>query len=348
MNTREYRLNINRLYINQFHRASQYIISDFEYKIIGCKLPKTSIVIPTHNRALFLKAAIDSLLKQTVQPDEIIVVDDGSIDDTSHLLSTFGSKLNVISQAQSGRSQARNIGLARANGDFIAFLDDDDILPPTSIEVRAEYLNKFPQIDVVYTDALSIDGTGKSLGKFTRSNPRKPSGFVFSEIAQSNFAPIHAYMFRRHCLKNTGLFDPNLSIGEDWDFWIRMAANHDFMYIPQALAHYRFHNKMSSQGIRQQLALGSITVQRRVFEMPRFQELSNREQAHIYFRHANRYLRVNQLHFACQYYQLATRLVPTYIRAHIFYIIARLLERFLPQLFSGAAFNKIIELRRLR
>src|SRR3954453_18164174 len=113
-----------------------------------------SVIIPTYNRASYIATAVESALNQTRIPDEILVVDDGSTDDTDRVLRQFGLPIRVIRQANRGRSAARNVGLRAATGDAVLFLDSDDFLMPENIETCARVLETKPEIGVVYSDAM--------------------------------------------------------------------------------------------------------------------------------------------------------------------------------------------------
>src|SRR5882724_669932 len=105
-----------------------------------------SVIIPTYNRAAFVTVAVDSALNQTRVPDEIIVVDDGSTDETDRVLRQYGPPVRVVRQENRGRSAARNVGLSQATGDAVMFLDSDDLLMPRNIETCAQVLETHPAV----------------------------------------------------------------------------------------------------------------------------------------------------------------------------------------------------------
>jgi glycosyltransferase involved in cell wall biosynthesis len=271
-----------------------------------------AVIIPTYNRAALVQEAIRSLLAQTQIPDEIIVVDDGSTDNTKEVLGKFEAPVNVITQPNLGRSEARNAGLLAVKSDFIAFLDSDDTLPPNSIAHRAKILEQHPDYDVVYGETLLIDLEGKPVGKFSQFKPGlHPSGLVFAEIALSNLVPLHAIMFRRLCLEPTVCFDPTLDTMEDFDFWLRIAAHHSFVYTDEIVAHYRTHDDMTTVTMPDKMRLSEITVQRRAIEMDVFQKLSPLQQAKIYTTHGAKYAVLGQTKEARKWFTKAILTAPT-------------------------------------
>ncbi|NDJ62774.1 MAG: glycosyltransferase [Chloroflexi bacterium] len=306
-----------------------------------------SLIIPTYNRAGLLAAALDSVLSQSRVPDEIIVVNDGSTDQTADVLARYAPAVTAIHQGNNGRSHARNAGIRAAQGDLIAFLDDDDLLPPESIAQRAAYLETHPDVDVVYTDMRAVDESGEILGALSKINPQRPSGDVFAAIAHSNLAQINAFMCRRACLDRPDLFDEALSIAEDWDFWIRIAADHHFGYLDAPLAYYRVHRGMTSANSRDQLAEGGIAVQRRVFALPAFQRLAPKAQARIYQRHATWHIRLNALATARHYYRRAITTAPDYLPPYGLLALLSLFGWALPDFRRNRLARQVLHLRKL-
>ena len=156
---------------------------------------RVSVLIPTYNRAEFLSEAIESLLTQTRVPDEIIVVDDGSTDDTERVLAQYAGRIQVLRQANQGNAAARNAAFRASSGDLIAFLDLDDTLAPTSIQCRADFLESHPHLNMVYTAAIVTNAENKPLGLFR--DPPLPQGMIFHELICRHAFPIHAVMLRR-------------------------------------------------------------------------------------------------------------------------------------------------------
>jgi|SRR5579859_640429 len=279
------------------------------------------VLIATYNRADLIDEAIDSLLAQTRIPDEIIVVDDGSTDNTENIIKNYqNSSIKYIAQPNRGLPSARNVGLRSATTDLIAFLDSDDTLPPESIARRAEYLEKNPSSNIVYGAAYYTDMQGKILGLF-RPIPL-PSGWIFHELACRTVFPMHAVMLRRHCAETIGYFDENLYLQLDFDYWARAAALYPFDAINEILAFYRLHNEMSVVAHRPELLQMGIGVQQRIMKMPMFETLTSQQKAHVYTYHGTQYLRLNKSHEARKWYLKAVRVSPKTVRNYVLLAIS--------------------------
>ncbi len=237
-----------------------------------------SVVIPTYNRAAYIGDAIESALNQTRVPDEILVIDDGSTDNTPEVLSQFDAPVTVIRQHNRGRSAARNVGLSQATGDAVLFLDSDDLLMPDCVERLADTLEEHPEVGVAYSDAYLCDSDAEPLARYSEAMPGvRPSGKVLGDLARRNFLTI-ASMARSNCLDGIE-FEVGMEHAEDYDFWRRLAARCKFQYVNKPLLRYRLHEGMTvSSGLGATLN-GEIEVQRRFFEMPEFAESRSDTQA---------------------------------------------------------------------
>ncbi len=211
--------------------------------------PLVSIIIPTFNRRQFVCDAIDSGLAQTHPHCEIIVVDDGSGDDTIPFLRRkYGARIRLISQANQGPGIARNRGIAEARGEFIHFLDADDQLLPEKIAICLEVFSHHPEISVVYShyQFVSPDGTTpQDTPPFERFsiNP-------FCELLAKTGCHIliSSSMYRAEALRSVGGFeaDTRFRSAEDWDLFLRLARQHKFYGIDQRLVLRRMHADMLS------------------------------------------------------------------------------------------------------
>jgi glycosyltransferase involved in cell wall biosynthesis len=244
-----------------------------------------SVIIPAYNCAAYIQAAVDSALKQSRVPDEIIVVDDGSTDGTDRVLAKYEAPVRVIRQVNAGESAARNTGLRAARGDLIAFLDGDDTFTPDSIARRVEILEASPEVGVVYGDMYVMNAAGEPQGRHSDYMPgTKPSGYILPELALRCFILIPA-MIRRSALGDQ-TFDESLHHCPDYDFWRKLAAHCQFRYTDEPVAHYRIHdaNKIVMQP--RSIQECELIVQQRIFAMPEFQQLSRRQKARAYRHHA--------------------------------------------------------------
>lgn len=185
--------------------------------------PSVSVIIPTYNRGWTLTDAIDSVIAQTFQDFELIVVDDGSEDNTAELLADYGCAIQAIRQANAGVSAARNAGIRAAGGEFIAFLDSDDRWLPDKLQVQTAYFNTHPAAVICQTEEIWIRN-----GK--RVNPKKvhkkPSGQIFRPSLALCLVSPSAVMLRREVFDEIGGFDETLPACEDYDLWLRISARY--------------------------------------------------------------------------------------------------------------------------
>ncbi len=203
-------------------------------------MPKVSIIIPAYNAVSFLPDTIDSVYSQSLQDYEIIIVNDGSSDTTEQWASQItDSRVRLISQENQGLAGARNTGLTQARGEYIAFLDADDLWQPTKLEKQVKILDENPEVGLVYTWVSLIDRDGKPKGQI-RGN--SDEGNVWKKLLKHNIVESGSVaLVRRSCYQSVGLYDRTLpaSYGEDWDMWLRIAAQYQFKVIREPLVYYR-------------------------------------------------------------------------------------------------------------
>lgn len=200
-----------------------------------------SVVIPAYNAADWLKHTIGSVLNQSFHDFEVIIVDDGSTDSTYQVVGQYrDSRIRYVYQNNRGLAGARNTGLAYARGQYVAFLDADDLWAPTMLAETVAYLTAHETVAVVRTGWSLVDADGRMLPTTPRWSPWINS--VFERLVTDNTFIIIAALFRRECLDRVGFFDESLATNEDWHLWLRVArAGFGFGFIPSALAMYRRH-----------------------------------------------------------------------------------------------------------
>jgi glycosyltransferase involved in cell wall biosynthesis len=194
--------------------------------------PLVSVIIPTYNRAWALAEAIDSVLAQDYNNFELIIVDDGSIDNTPDLLNEFAGKLKLIRQKNAGVSAARNHGIAEARGDFLAFLDSDDTWLPKKLSRQVDFFIRCPDALICQTQEIWIRNN-------TRVNPRpchkKPSGMIFDPSLELCLVSPSAVMIKRDLFDKVGLFDEGLPACEDYDLWLRVSCRYPVYLVDEPL-----------------------------------------------------------------------------------------------------------------
>ena len=203
---------------------------------------RVSVIIPTYNRVPYLGDAIRSVLAQGMDDVEIIVVDDGSTDDTEELVRGFGAGVIYLPVAHRGQPAAtRNRGLQAARGDFIALLDSDDLLLPGKLAVQCPALAAHPDAAFVYSNGYFFtDDPAAPTGRVLDGLPT-PSGDGFADLLRGNFLFPAVTLIRRSCLDAVGGFDEALPLVEDYDLWLRLAARFPIYYVPADAAAIRRH-----------------------------------------------------------------------------------------------------------
>lgn len=202
-------------------------------------MPTVSVIMPTHNRAALVREAIESVLAQTATDWELVVVDDGSQDQTPQVLRDYArrdARIHVARQSHQGLTAARNHGLRLARGEFMAFLDDDDLWLPEKLSVQVPYMQRQPELGLSYSQFYL---RGASAGA-RPIYPKRP-GTTFRELFHGNFIQVPTVMIRRSCLDAVGEFSPAYRGAQDFDLWLRIARRYPIGFIEQPLACYRKH-----------------------------------------------------------------------------------------------------------
>ena len=215
-----------------------------------------SIIIPAYQSAHTIRTTLESVRNQTFRDYELLITDDGSSDNTLEICRQYAREhsemnISVSSIAHAGVAAARNHAIARASGEFVAFLDADDRWMPEKLERVATLISIDPQADLIYHDVMMITSSGQSWKEI--SGPPPPDAYR-RLLLQNNFLATTSVMVRRSCLAATGGFDcnPNFEICEDYELWVRLArSGARFAYIPEILAEIaRADGSLSSNTIR--------------------------------------------------------------------------------------------------
>jgi len=210
-------------------------------------LPKVSVVIPSYQAGRFIREAVDSVLHQSYKDYEIIIVDDGSTDNTKEVLASYGDRIKVLNQNNMGVSAARNKGIMSSRGEYIAFLDADDLWLPDKLERQVTLLEEHPEIGLVFSDMWVVGETDVPardrpfLGKSAFQIGKPSKGKVFKHLFLNDFIPMPTAMVRRRCFEKVGLFDSAYDSCEDYDLWLRLSQHFSIDYVDKPLAIYRMH-----------------------------------------------------------------------------------------------------------
>jgi glycosyltransferase involved in cell wall biosynthesis len=228
-------------------------------------LELVTAVIATYNYGRFVTEAIDSVLAQTYPAVEIVVVDDGSTDDTRERLAPYGERIRYIYQANQSVAAARNTGIGAARGNLVAFLDADDLWHPQKLELQVRYLSQHPEVGLVAVERL---GPGAACWPVLNgcAHPRPRPINLEELVIQAHFAP-SGVLVRKECFRKVGDFDTSLRNAEDYDMWIRIAMAYPVVKLDMPLWWYRVHGANKSHVPARQEAAG-LKVLAKTFAKP--------------------------------------------------------------------------------
>jgi len=280
--------------------------------------PLVSVIIPTYNRAAYLQKALQSVKEQTYQSLEIIVIDDGSTDDTGEMLKNYEGQLRYFYQENRGISGARNAGIKRARGEFIAFLDSDDYWLPDKTVQQLALFKQHPEYALVAARCASI----RLDGSYREKNRPGKSGWVLEDLFKANFIRTSAAMIKQECFENIGLFDEELRECEEYDLWLRIAAQYPVGFINKSLAVYVDNPDGASTD-----SLTGRLYRLRVLEK---QYLQDNIPAHLYARRiadtchyiGRHYMKKGEKERGVQYLLKAQKLRPAYLKNIIYIFIS--------------------------
>ena len=196
-------------------------------------LETVSVVIPTLNRCLLLKRAIDSVLNQSVSPNEVIVIDNGSSDETINMISTNYPDIIFLTEEKIGVSASRNQGIKKSNSEWVAFLDSDDVWEPFKLEKQLSFNNRFKtNFRFIHTNETWIRN-GKFLNQMKKHE--KSGGDLFKNCLKLCCISPSSSMIKKEVFKDYGFFDEELQVCEDYDMWVRITAKENVGYLTEPL-----------------------------------------------------------------------------------------------------------------
>ena len=223
-------------------------------------MPLVSVIIPAYNCSLYIRETIESILSQGISDLEIIVVNDGSSDDTADIARSFGASVTVIDQANAGVCAARNRGIQHASGEYIALVDHDDFWLANKLLNQLAVFEKNPQVDVVFT---SFDWwhPNPTTGKFEMpaESPPNPAqngfdsrfpGWIYHQMLVDSYVLTSTALARAKVVRAANGFDESLPFGEDWDFWLRISRTSQFLKLKEKSTLYRQHPTQGSRVLR--------------------------------------------------------------------------------------------------
>ncbi|MBD2501191.1 glycosyltransferase family 2 protein [Anabaena azotica] len=240
-----------------------------------------SVVIPAYNAEKTILETINSVILQTFSNWEIIVINDGSEDKTLEVLQTIkDNRLKVFSYENSGVSGARNRGITHATGEFISFLDADDLWTSDKLELQLSALQAHPEAGVAYSWTYSINETGEPLEPFAPVY----AGNVYADLLKANFLTSGSNpLIKRAAINSVGDFDKNLTGSEDWDYWLRLANKWQFVVVPKYQILYRRSTSSNSFKL-QKMRKTTLDALDKAMKLapPELQYLKNESLSNIY------------------------------------------------------------------
>lgn len=197
-----------------------------------------SVIVPVYNAAKYVSKALESVFCQTFKDYEVIVVNDGSIDDSERVISLYQEKIRYFSQENKGPACARNLGIRNARGNYVAFLDADDEWMPEKLERQMDLFKRDKSVKLIYTGGIFINEDGEYIG--TIKSYFGNSEQVLRQLFISNcVSPINSVIVEKSCFSAVGCFDENLKVAEDWDLMIRTCRKYNFACIALPLVAQR-------------------------------------------------------------------------------------------------------------
>jgi glycosyltransferase involved in cell wall biosynthesis len=222
--------------------------------------PLVSVVMPAYNRADYIGAAIASVLRQSYPHWQLHIVDDGSRDGTPDVVRGFtDTRILYLQQPNAGQSAARNRAIAAAGGQYICFLDSDNLWNADKLEYQVGLARENPDFDVFYSDTQTISATGEPL---PAPSATRWSGRVTDKLLRSNFVNFNTSLIRAQALRRSGGFDEQLRSGEDFDLWLRLSLHSQFHYSQKVLAQYRVTPGQISSDVWKNLRANKLILER--------------------------------------------------------------------------------------
>jgi glycosyltransferase involved in cell wall biosynthesis len=249
--------------------------------------PTVSVIIPAYNAAPWIAETIDSVLNQTFKDFEVIVVDDGSTDATAEVVASYKPQIQYLYKNNGGPSSARNTGICAARGQYIAFLDADDLWLPEKLQIQMQLFIQNPSLAWVYSNGLIFEeNPNKNPHLFSQSSYMY-SGEILRPLLLQDFVASPTPIVRRDVFKDVGLFNEESSFKsvEDWDMWLRIAARYPVGFIDKPLVKYRRHStSLTGTSIIERSLESRLTVIERAIsrEPERLSDLRQQAIANIY------------------------------------------------------------------
>jgi glycosyltransferase involved in cell wall biosynthesis len=211
-------------------------------------MPTVSVLIPSYNHGRYLQTALEDVFAQTYSDFEIVVVDDGSTDDSVAILQSYGDRLRVFVQRNRGTYATLNRLIAESTGEYLAILNSDDRWASEKLSKQVVLLGSNPQVGLVHTGGHFIDAEGQIQpgNPLGFEWPTTPTGNIIEALVRCNKIIASSVLIRRECFERLGCFNERLFGSGDWEMWFRVALEYDIAFIDEPLTSYRVHGENAS------------------------------------------------------------------------------------------------------
>ena len=315
-----------------------------------------SVVIPTYNCSIYIGDTVRSVLSQTYKDLEIIVVDDGSIDNTKQALELFRGKIVYIYQENKGLAEARNTGIKASKGEYVAFLDADDLWLEDKIEKQVELFKNSSEVDIVFSDFSAFTAKKeissswiknyfevfyayeltfeKIFAKKSYGSPSRYSGDICKTMFLGNLILPSTVLIKKKCFDNVGYLDTNYRLNADYDLFLRISLRHSAGYIDSPLIRYRLWEGNVSKTKSYRFNIFEITEIIQKFIKANHEAISkerycvHKRLSQLFFQNAIASIAENDLGEAREYLNQAIVHNPFCVKLYLFFLLSMMPQRF--------------------
>jgi glycosyltransferase involved in cell wall biosynthesis len=249
--------------------------------------PKVSVILPCYNGARWISQAIESILAQTYKDFELIIIDDGSTDNSREIISSYlyDERVRYIYQEHKGFSAALNRGIRESRGEFIGFLGQDDLYMPNKLQIQVKYFNVHKDVNLVHSNYCFIDSSGRIIGVSNIKIPKFSSRRKLIEyIFINNFIGFETVLVKRRCFDEVGLFDERMAGFSDHDMWLRIAGEFNIAYINSVLVKKREHGLQFSKVALEKCSLDEFLLTiKAIKRYPFLKKIVRKKLANLYY-----------------------------------------------------------------